>query len=175
MPASLQLCLPRQYSVDLHWRAIWLVVLRKCRYKSVATTLFLSERSVRRYCELYRLTGAVEPTKYRHGPKKLLNDNEMIIVIHKHNHDIKQAKYVFGRNSRKTVLLNWDYVHVSTICRTVQYLGFTRKKLQHIALQCDDNLRGKFMAEISTFEPAMSVWVDESGHNRIWSQQKEHN
>ena len=155
--------MPRQYSVDLRWRAIWLVVLRKCSYRSVATTLFLSERSVRRYCELYRLTGAVEPTKYRHGPKKLLNDNEMIIVIHMISN--KPSMYL-EEIQEKLFYLTGTYVHVSTICRTVQYLGFTRKKLQHIALQCDDNLRGKFMAEISTFDPAMIVWVDESGHNR---------
>ncbi len=61
--ALLVLGMPRQCSVDLRWRAIWLVVLRKCSYGSVATTLFISESSVRRYCELYLLTGAVEPTK----------------------------------------------------------------------------------------------------------------
>ena len=50
------------------------------------------------------------------------------------------------------------YVHLSTICRTVQYLGFSRKRLQFVALQCDDNLRGRFMAEISIFGPDMFVW-----------------
>ena len=58
------------------------------------------------------------------------------------------------------------YVHLSTICLTVQYLGFSRKRLQYVALQCDDNLRGRFMAEISIFDPDMLVWVDESGFNR---------
>lgn len=58
------------------------------------------------------------------------------------------------------------YVHNSTICRTMQHLGFSRKRLQRIALQCSDDLRGRFMAEIPLFDPAMLVWVDESGFNR---------
>ena len=58
------------------------------------------------------------------------------------------------------------YVHNSTICRTMQYLGFRKKRLQRITLQCSDDLRGKFVAEISLFNPAMIVWVDESGFNR---------
>ena len=57
------------------------------------------------------------------------------------------------------------YVHNSTICHTVQHLGFCRKQLQRIALQCSDDLRNRFMAEISHFDPNMLVWVDESGFN----------
>ncbi len=53
--------------------------------ESVPTTLFISKRSVRRYCELYILTGAVEPTSTgMDGPKRLFDDNEMMIFIHKY-------------------------------------------------------------------------------------------
>ena len=34
-------------------------------------------------------------------------------------------------------------MHESTICPTVQRLGFTRKKLQHIAFGCSKDLRAK--------------------------------
>ena len=36
----------------------------------------------------------------------------------------------------------------------------------YVALQCDDKLRGRFMAEASIFDPDMLVWVDESGFKR---------
>ena len=55
------------------------------------------------------------------------------------------------------------WVHVSTICCTVYCLGYTRKRLQHIALQRSDDLRAQYMAEISLFDPCTLVWVDESG------------
>ena len=58
------------------------------------------------------------------------------------------------------------WVSLSTICRTVQRLGFTRKKLTKIAMQQSDELRGQFMMEISVFEPEMIVWVDETGSDR---------
>ncbi len=105
MLASLQLCLDSTQLIC----AGELVVLRKCSYSSVAPTLFLSERSVRRYCELYRLTGTVEPTKYRHGPKKL------IIVIHMISN--KPSKEI----QEKLFYLTGTYVHVSTICVMIIY------------------------------------------------------
>ena len=57
-------------------------------------------------------------------------------------------------------------VHMSTICRTVQHLGLTRKKVQRIALQCSEELQIKFMAEISMFNPEMIIWIDETGSAR---------
>ena len=46
------------------------------------------------------------------------------------------------------------------------HLGFTRKKIEHIASQRSDTLRAQFMLDISTFDPSMLVWVDESGLGR---------
>ena len=62
--------------------------------------------------------------------------------------------------------LTGTWVHVSTICRTVQRLGLTRKKVQLVALQCSMEMQARFMAEISLFDPQMLVWVDETGSNR---------
>lgn len=51
----------------------------------------------------------------------------------------------------------------ATICRTLKFMGCTRQVIQHIALQRDENDRAKFMAEVSVYDPAMLVWIDESG------------
>ena len=58
-------------------------------------------------------------------------------------------------------------VHISTICRTVHQLGFTRKRLQHIALQRSDEKRAEYMAEVSIFDPSILIWVDETGFNSL--------
>ena len=55
------------------------------------------------------------------------------------------------------------WVHESTICRTIHRIGFSRKKLQHIAYGRSEDLRAKFIADISIFDPHMCLWVDESG------------
>ena len=48
-------------------------------------------------------------------------------------------------------------MHVSTICRLLADHGFTRKRIQHVALQRRMELRVAFMASVNLF-----VWVDES-------------
>ena len=57
-------------------------------------------------------------------------------------------------------------VTTATICRTLKFMGCTRQVIQHIAMQRSDELRAKFMAEISVYDPSMLIWVDESGCDR---------
>ncbi len=54
-------------------------------------------------------------------------------------------------------------VSLSTICRTLRYMGCTRQVIQHVALQRNDEMRAKFMAEVSAYDPSMLLWIDESG------------
>ena len=157
------LAMPKHYSTDLRWRAVWLVLLRNMSYNEVSDILFMSERSVRRYVELYQHTGDVEPSKQKHGPDKVLNEIEMLIVIELLSN---QPSIYLDEVQEELYNRTGTRVHNSTICRTMQHLGFSRKRLQRVALQCSDELRGQFMAEISQFDPMTFVWVDESGFNR---------
>ncbi|CAB4024257.1 Hypothetical predicted protein [Paramuricea clavata] len=50
-----------------------------------------------------------------------------------------------------------------TLCRALYRLGITRKKIQRVALQQNENLRQQFKAEISVFSPNQLVFVDETG------------
>ena len=43
--------------------------------------------------------------------------------------------------------------------------GFTRKKLQYIAIQRCDLLRAKYMAEVFMYSSDMLIFVDETGCN----------
>ena len=105
---------------------MWLVLLRKMTYEEVGDILFMSERSVRRYVDQYQSTGDVEPTKHKHGPAKMLNEVEMIIVI-----ELLSARPSIYLDELQEELYNMTgtYVHSSTICRTMQHLGFCRKRL----------------------------------------------
>ena len=57
-------------------------------------------------------------------------------------------------------------VCVATICKTLRRMGCCRSVIRHIALQRSDELRGRFIAEISIYEPEMIIWIDESGCDR---------
>ena len=51
---------------------------------------------------------------------------------------------------------------VSTIFRSINQLGFTKKKLRHVAIQQSESKRKAFMEEMAN----MIVWLDESGSDR---------
>ena len=57
-------------------------------------------------------------------------------------------------------------VNTSTICRFLYKSGFTRKKLQTVALQRSEELRQKFVQEMTVYNRDMFVFVDETGSDR---------
>ena len=54
-------------------------------------------------------------------------------------------------------------VSVLTICRTLRFMGCTRLSMHHVAIQRSDILRAGFMTEISMYDLAMLIWLDEMG------------
>lgn len=54
-------------------------------------------------------------------------------------------------------------VHISTICRTIHRMGWTRQKLRHIAVQQSLEKRVEYITDISMFDPEMLIWLDETG------------
>lgn len=125
--------------------------------------LFMYVKSVKSYIALFNVTGCVSPRYHKNGPDKLLTEFEQLLLLqsllHKPTlflHELQEILYC--ATGRK--------VHPSTICRTVKYHEFTRKKVQVIAFQRSEELRLQYMAEISAFPPEMIIWVDETGSDR---------
>ena len=56
-------------------------------------------------------------------------------------------------------------VSPATLCRTLKHMECTRQVIRRIALQRNDEMRAKFMAEVSVYDPSLLVWVDESSCN----------
>ena len=54
-------------------------------------------------------------------------------------------------------------VSAPTVCRIIHRHGFTRKKIQQIALQRRIQYRGEFMAEVQLYKKEQFVWIDETG------------
>ena len=53
----------------------------------------------------------------------------------------------------------------ATLCRTLKFMG-TGQSMHHVAIQRSDVLRAKFMAEVSSYDPSMLIWLDETGCDR---------
>ena len=122
----------------------------------------VSERTVRRYVKIFSTTGDIEPARRRHGPEHLLGDFEQLTllkIILDH-----PGIYLFeiqGELEKVGVQIS-----VPTICRTLKLMGCSRQVMHHVALQRSDASRARFMLEISVYDPAMLIWLDESGCDR---------
>ena len=68
--------MPKSYSEDLRWRAVWLHIAQGMSYKEISRLLYMSERSVLRYMELFHATGTVAAVAQKRGPDKILSDFE---------------------------------------------------------------------------------------------------
>jgi transposase len=135
----------------------------------ISQLVCVSRRTVRRYIKKFKLTGEVQPTHHCHGPKRLLGEYEQLFLLQTilrnpgiYLHEIKaKVKAKFG-----------VAVGSSTICKALKHMGCSRQVIQHIAIQRNEQLRAKFMAEISKYDPSMLIWLDESGCDRRHSARK---
>ena len=126
----------------------------------VASILNVCSKTVKRIVDRFLATGDVEPSQRRNGPERELHDFEEIILIQQLFQDpgtyLHELQDMVANTTGKCI-------HLSTICRAIKRLGFSRKKIHYIALQQSEAMRASFMAEISAFQPDMMLWIDETG------------
>ena len=148
---------------------MWFNLVHGFSSHEISNLFCLSERTVRRYLILFHRTGDVKPAVRRNGSHKLLGNFEQLhllqlilrnpgIYLHELQGKLQEAFHV--------------RVHVSTVCRTLKFMGCTRQTIRYVALQRSDAMRAKFMAEVSIYDPSMLVWIDESGCDRRNSTRK---
>ena len=137
--------------------------------KEIGQALCLSERTVQRYLSSFQQTGDVQPVARQNGPQRLLGDFEQLLLLRL----IITNPGIYLRELQDKLQEGLgSTVSVSTICRTLKFMGCTKQVIRHVAVQQDDAMRVKFMAEISMFDPSMFIWVDESGCDQRNSRRK---
>ena len=144
--------MPKAYSEDLRWRAVWLHLVRGLSYTDVAQTLFMCEKSVQRYLALFHATGGVDPMVQKRGPDKCLTEFELFTILQ--SLIIKPTSFLC-EIQHQLLCSTGKWVHTSTICHTIKEQGLTRKRVRTIALQQSEARRIQYMAEISLFHPDM--------------------
>ena len=151
------------YSVDLWWRIVWAYLVRHSTPSELAIRFSVSECTVWRYIQLFQKTGDIEPISGRKGPRKRLGDYEHVVILHA----LLARPGIYLSEIQQELFKHFGVlVSVPTICRTLQQMGCTRQTMHHVATQRSDAMRAKFMAEISVYDPAMLVWLDETGCDR---------
>ena len=118
---------------------------------------------MQRYVDSYKATGLVAFASQKHGPAKLLSDFEQEFLLE--SLIVNPSTYL-SELCEQLEEATGRVVHPSTICRTIQHFGMTRKKVRTIAMQRSEDRRAEFIAEISQFDPDMLIWLDETGSDR---------
>jgi len=126
----------------------------------------VDQSTVRRIEIFFDQTGSVDfksyPQSHRDGHKKLSQADEYFIlqlVVEMPGIYLREIQYELW-------VTNGTAVSEETIMRFLKASGFTRKKLQHTAIQRSEDARARYLLEMGMYKPEMLVFVDESGTDR---------
>jgi len=154
--------MPLSYSNDLRWRIILHNIFLGIPADAVAETFFISERSVLRYAERFRVTGQVEKSVRHNGCYSKLSESDKYLLVDL----VLSSPGIYLRELQVELQKAGSLIDISTICRTIKKMGLSRQKITHVALQQSEFLRVEFIAEMAAFDPAMILWIDETGCDR---------
>ena len=120
------------YAKSLCYRSpLWLHVGHNMEVTEISQQLSVSQSSVYRYIELFKRTGDVRPKSYRHGPPKLLGDMEQLFLLKL----ILNYPGIYLSELQAKLFIKYDVtVNVSTICRTLKFMGCSRQVIQRNAV-----------------------------------------
>ena len=143
---------------------IWQSEALGLKSSEVAVNLGIDHTTVWRTVTLFRDTGDVQKKSYPRSSivTKLTPTIEYIIV----HQTFKRPGILLREIQAHLVEQTGVDVCLSTICRFLHKIGFTRQKLKIAALQRDDFLRSQFVSDVSMYEPEMLIFLDESGSDR---------
>ena len=133
--------------------------------RRVAENLGVSPATVGRIEELFDCTSTVAKQEYPedHNHAKKLNPNDEFLILQL---AIDTPGIQLHAIQTELACSTGTCVNTSTICRFLYNSGFTRKKLQTVALQRSEELRQKFVQEMTVYNRDMFVIVDETGSDR---------
>ena len=150
------------YSDDLRWRIVWQRIAQEKSYRDIAKNLNISVGTVHNIWQKFEATGDIskEVPRERERERVLDEYHEILIlgVLAVHPDMYLSELCIYIHSSTGTLVSN------STISRVLKRHGYTRKKIQHIALQRCEDLRAQFVAEVLCFFSLDKfVWIDECG------------
>lgn len=141
------------YSNDLRWRIVWQRIALDLGYQEIAKNLNISTSTAYNIFKLFEATGDVDPKKPNQREHKLDSHHELYIIgFVLHSPTVQLSELV-----DKVCEISGTLISTSTMCRLLAKYGFTRKKVQQVALQRCLDLRASFMANIYTFSKEMFI------------------
>ena len=154
-------CEPKRssaYSEDLPWRMVWQREVLDLRYEEIAKNLNVDASTVCRTLQLFHETGLVTKRSYSKEclPRKLTEPVQLYIL------DLVLSKPgIYLHEMQKQVCeLTGVELSESSICK------FSRQTMTVRATQIDENLRARFVNDVSVYNADMIIFIDETGTDR---------
>lgn len=151
------------YSEDLRWRVVWQRIGMDLSFREIASNLCLSLGTVYNHFKRFKETGDVSATASNRVSTRVLSEHEELIIV---GLLFDNPAIYLSEVCQKIVTLAGIEVSPATVCRVIHRNGFTRKKIQLVALQRSVEHRGRFFAEIQFYQVNQFVWLDETGSDR---------
>jgi len=152
---------PSAYDEDLHWRIVWQKEALGYSYEKVVDNLNIDKSTVYRIIKLFLNTGTITKRPYPQDrtARKLTYPAQLLIL-----HLVMEKPGITLHEIQEELLgLLLIKIDASNICRFIQQSGFTRQRLRITALQKDELLRQQYIMEVSTYNPEMLIFLDETG------------
>ena len=154
------------YDEDLRWRVVYQRYGLSLSFEKIAANLNIDKSTACRVIALFDATGNVKKAKHPSGQshhlQKMTEIDQFLII------EVVVSRPGIYLHEIQEMLLQetGTIVSLSTVCNFLHRMGFTRQKMTRVAIQRSDQLRVKFMEDVSLFNPEMFVFIDESGADR---------
>ena len=157
--------MPAAYSADLRWRVVYLLTWEGLTPAEVSERLgapHIAVKTIADIGERFYATGGVETWQGRRDapPHNLAMTPEREVELFQLVADSPEASLNEHHAAWQTA--TGVRVHVSTICRALRTLGFTRKRLRHLALQRDQVAANRWFARFSLYNMRNVLFLDET-------------
>ena len=152
------------YSEDLRWRMVWQREVQGLTLEKVAKNLCVDTSTVFRVLKQFNNNGTVNKKSYvsSNGPMKLTKSVQLTVLnLVLDNPGI----YLWEIQQMLLSMFTLD-VSPSALCTFLKKSNFSRKKMQLVAAQQDQDLRSTFVSDVSIYRRKFLIFIDETGCDR---------
>ena len=153
------------YSKDPRWRIVYQRLGLDFSCQKVASNLGVDPSTVSCIVQRFQRTGSVKKDKYNCStlPRKLTDVQFLILQLVMEHPGIflleiqTKVEYVMKINRLFVISYMHKFLHAQ---------GFSQQRIQHVAKQRDEVIRGIFASEVSVHSADMFIFLDETGCDR---------
>ena len=154
----------RAYSEDIRWRMVWQREIQELPLAKVAENLSVDTSTVHRIVKKFRTTGTVMKKPYATSslPVKMTRPVQLTVL-----RLVLDKPGIYLREIQQELV--WMFglsISLSSLCNFLKKNNFTRKKMQLVASQRNEELRAEFVSDVSMYKDHFPIFIDETGCDR---------